>query len=379
MFADQTPSEAAVEAVFDEEALRVAVRKAVGGVTRRMERLAGDASSRQFFRVWIERGEEAGERSDGTVIAIQYGEPFLLDSSSSERLRDWCRYRPDGRVTFANDPVCHVELTATFAAGDVPVPALIGVAADAGLVIVEDIGDGLLQHWLTSVGEADRRRAYDRAVDLLEAIRGVGGCVAGTAAAELAFDAEKLEWELGFFLDACFGRFLRMAIPDESAVRSDCRELARRLAERPRVLCHRDYHARNILVRDGVGDVGERLVLIDFQDARMGPVSYDLVSLLEDPYVPLEQGLREALAERFSATLRRSGPWAGEEDFRYEYDLMAVQRLVKALGTYTYQAAVRGNEVYLPYIPRAVRETRLVLERTGRFTALGRALEALGH
>jgi hypothetical protein len=111
----------------------------------------------------------------------------------------------------------------------------------------------------------------------------------------------------------------------------------------------------------------------------MGPVSYDLVSLLEDPYVPLEQGLREALAERFSATLRRSGPWAGEEDFRYEYDLMAVQRLVKALGTYTYQAAVRGNEVYLPYIPRAVRETRLVLERTGRFTALGRALEALGH
>ena len=80
------------------------------------------------------------------------------------------------------------------------------------------------------------------------------------------------------------------------------RAIVETLAAEPRVLCHRDYHSRNLMLHDG------RLYIIDFQDARMGPDTYDLVSLLRDSYVDLpEQTVDELIAYFLALKGRRPG------------------------------------------------------------------------
>src|SRR6185295_6505679 len=105
------------------------------------------------------------------------------------------------------------------------------------------------------------------------------------------------------------------------------------LAAEPRVLCHRDYHSRNLMVR------GRELYIIDFQDARQGPDTYDLVSLLRDSYVDLADGVVNDLIAYFLAITQRPPGPAGE--FRRRFDLMALQRNLKALGTFGFQTMSR--------------------------------------
>src|SRR4029079_18927130 len=108
------------------------------------------------------------------------------------------------------------------------------------------------------------------------------------------------------------------------------------LANEPRVLCHRDYHSRNLMLSDG------NLHIIDFQDARMGPDTYDLVSLLRDSYVAIaDRELDELIAYFLALKARAGAPAAADEDFRRRFDLMALQRNLKALGTFGYQTITR--------------------------------------
>ena len=128
------------------------------------------------------------------------------------------------------------------------------------------------------------------------------------------------------------------------------RELVETLAAEPRVLCHRDYHSRNLMLHD------ERLYIIDFQDARMGPDTYDLVSLLRDSYVDLPEQTVDELIAYFLALKGQTG--RADEAFRRRFDLMALQRNLKALGTFGYQTTARRNPVYIQYIPRTLRYVR---------------------
>ena len=116
----------------------------------------------------------------------------------------------------------------------------------------------------------------------------------------------------------------------------------------PRVLCHRDYHSRNLMLNDG------QLYMIDFQDARMGPDTYDLVSLLRDSYVDLTDQTVEDLIAYFLAL--KGTP--EDPDFRRRFNVMALQRNLKALGTFGYQTTARRNPVYIQYIPRTLRYVR---------------------
>ena len=117
------------------------------------------------------------------------------------------------------------------------------------------------------------------------------------------------------------------------------------------VLCHRDYHSRNLMVR---GDGS--LAMVDFQDARWGPDTYDLASLLRDAYVEIDEGLVERMVARFGDA----------QDLRARFDLVAAERMIKALGTFGYQASVRGNSALprgrtadaAPFAPHAGQATR---------------------
>ena len=143
--------------------------------------------------------------------------------------------------------------------------------------------------------------------------------------------------------------------------------MASELANEPRVLCHRDYHSRNLMVHGG------SLHIIDFQDARMGPDTYDLASLLRDSYVDITDVELDALVQSFLAL---KGPAVDAGEFRRRFDLMSLQRNLKALGTFGHQTATRGNQVYIQYIPRTLRHARTNLEKYTRFARLRELLAA---
>ena len=127
------------------------------------------------------------------------------------------------------------------------------------------------------------------------------------------------------------------------------------------MLCHRDYHSRNLMLHDS------QLYMIDFQDARMGPDTYDLVSLLRDSYADLPESAVDELIAYFLALRGRSGR---QREFRERFDVMALQRNLKALGTFGYQTTARRNPVYIQYIPRTLKYVRDNLEAKPRFARL---------
>ena len=113
-----------------------------------------------------------------------------------------------------------------------------------------------------------------------------------------------------------------------------------------------------------------RLYVIDFQDARMGPDTYDLVSLLRDSYIENPADLIETMIEKYLELAKT----ANVALFRQRFDLMSVQRHVKALGTFGYQSAIGGSSRYDDDIPRTLRYLVEVFDRRERFTRLRKLL-----
>jgi hypothetical protein len=187
----------------------------------------------------------------------------------------------------------------------------------------------------------------------------------------VAFDMEKLTWELDFFAKHFIEgyRGATLSAPKRLALGEEWSTVAAELAAEPRVLCHRDYHSRNLMLHAG------SLYIIDFQDARMGPNTYDLASLLRDSYVDVSDHDVDDLIAHFLA-LKGQGGHAGASpnreaiEFRRRFDLMALQRNLKALGTFGYQTTTKRNPVYIQYMPRTLRYIRMNLEKYPRFARL---------
>jgi aminoglycoside/choline kinase family phosphotransferase len=274
-----------------------------------------------------------------------------------------------GPIEFAGMPFANVAALLTQM--PIPAPAVLGHSDALGVIALEDLGDVTLQAHLVSAAPAERRARYQEAVALLERLQRRGAELAsGRGPYTLAFDVEKLTWELDFFATHFLGahRHAGLGAAESAALREEFAALATELAGEPRVLCHRDYHSRNLMLHAGA------LSVIDFQDARMGPDTYDLASLLRDSYVDLEEAEVERLIGHFLAltaagSIRPSGPgYAG--DFRRRFDLMSLQRNLKALGTFGFQATSRRNPAYLRDVPRTLGYVSANLSRYPRFARL---------
>ncbi len=123
----------------------------------------------------------------------------------------------------------------------------------------------------------------------------------------------------------------------------------------PYGLVHRDLHSRNIYSLNGTP------VFIDFQDARLGPITYDLVSLLEDPYFILSDAQRDELKSYYFSKFDYP-----KEQLDYWYILTAVQRIYKILGSFTYLYYEKGKDNYLCYIANSVMRLHRVLDDLAR-------------
>jgi aminoglycoside/choline kinase family phosphotransferase len=321
-------------------------------------KLTGDASTRSYYRA------RSGER---TVIVAQYGTPFDERETAVERLARLEAENVSARLTFANDPCAHLEVTALLLDAGLPVPRILAVSGSESAILIQDVGDVRLQDWIETRAEKEVTEAYRQAVELIVKIQDATETAleADSICSHLAFDEAKLRWELGFFFANYFNRYLHQRLEPSvaNAVQADFKTLCAELAERPRVLAHRDYHARNLMMQSG------EMFIIDHQDARMGPASYDLVSLVSDPYTTLAPDTIAELIDLFiekNSTSRIPLPDLGA--FRTEMELVTVQRMLKAVGTYASQAA-QNNPAYVSYIPPAINRAVAAMEKLSRFGA----------
>ena len=307
--------------------------------------LTGDASDRRYFRALLPDGSSQ-------VLAVH----------------------PDA-IDFEAMPF--VQVARLLSQFPVPVPRILAHSNSLGVIALDDLGDVTLQAHLGAASPAEHKALYRQAVSLIEALQRRGAAMASTdyPPYAVAFDVDKLTWELDFFLKNFLEgyRGITLTATTRDALRAEFASIVEELAAERRVLCHRDYHSRNLMLHE------DRLYIIDFQDARMGPDTYDLVSLLRDSYVDLSEDEVDDLIAFFLALRCGPGEQAQAEDreeFRRRFDLMAVQRNLKALGTFGFQTISRGNTVYIQYIPRTLNYVRANLERYPRFARLRELLAA---
>ena len=263
-----------------------------------------------------------------------------------------------------------------------PVPEIYGSDPGAGVLLIEDAGgDSLEDVWETGGLEA-ARPFYQEAIRQLAALR-KGTNAPGGGARRLAlsygFDEALFERELHMTRRYAFRELFNTSAP-ESEFAGPFAALAGALCRLPYVLTHRDYHSRNLMAG---GDFSEenpgRLVILDFQDARLGPAPYDLVSLVFDSYVTLPEAFRESLITEFWDQLQEiqdGSLFPDRTSFGEALALTGLQRNLKAIGTFAFQRVERGNSRYLKHIPPTVAHVRRHLDVLSGWDSFARLLES---
>ena len=315
------------------------------GEVQQVVALTGDASDRRYYRVHF-------AARPSIVLALPAG-PIDVDS------------------------LPFVSIARLMRAIPLPVPEILHWSNELGVLGLEDLGDVTLQAHLGVTSRAQHAARYREAVEFVAVLQQRGAVLASPEYPPygIAFDVEKLTWELEFFTKHYLGAY-RGSTPttaEREVLLSEWALIAGELAAEPRVLCHRDYHSRNLMWH------AESLYIIDFQDARMGPDTYDLVSLLRDSYVDLPPSQVDELIAYFLALTREPQRRDAEEqrEFQRRFDLMALQRNLKALGTFGYQTTTRGNPVYIQYMPRTLSYLNATLSHYPRFGRLHEVLARL--
>lgn len=292
-----------------------------------VNKLIGDASTRVFFRLTLPSGE--------TSIAMCYPQATIPEAA-----------------TF-------VEIQQYLLQLGLPVPAILSFSKESGVILLEDLGDRLLESVGREAESSTRLKFYEEAVDIISRMIIVTrDSPVKIPAHYLAFDFDKLSFEMDFFVKNFVKGLLRtdLSASAEKELRSSLYSICDFLSMEPQFFAHRDYHARNLMIHH------EGLVMIDFQDARMGPVQYDLASLLRDSYVTLDENLTQNLLMRFYEDVKSLANESCDR-FLHVFDIMCLQRNIKALGTFGYQMNVVGSDRYSSSIFRAVQHIESNLSR----------------
>ncbi|MDE2712437.1 MAG: phosphotransferase [Acidobacteria bacterium] len=317
-----------------------------------VEPLVKEAGERVYYRIRPADRTHAAASGQGTatIVLCVMAEPYA-----------------PGSLPFANSTLLYREL-------GVRTPRILEEAPELGVIALEDLGDELLQA-VAGGGGAHLAVLYDEAVDIIARIQHEGARLAETPAASgfrafsARLDAGLFLRELQFFAEHFLAGHagMRLGGPALGEIESLFGALAEEAAGGPAALAHRDFHSRNLIAGDSPVASGARRVLwvIDHQDSRIGPRSYDLMSLVRDPYVAAGGAARLPFREpdlvarfRDAVGIRGSLP-----ELLAEFDAVALQRNLKALGTYGFQVSCRGNDVYRRYVTPTLRMVRENLER----------------
>ncbi|WP_308387669.1 phosphotransferase [Acidithiobacillus sp. AMEEHan] len=278
-------------------------------------------------------------------------EPGTLQSIPGDASARGYWRAPAGRVLaqvpHADELLPFLRVQHRFAEVDLPVPRIFAVSLQHRLLLQEDVGFRDLKSALDAGESPDALMA--RVFPLLLGL--------AVAAQERifrpplpAYDSELLSRELSLFSDWYLRRHLGVCLSNAEQVQlsSLFRQLTSAACQQPRIWVHRDFHARNLLLRPNA-----TLVMIDFQDAVLGPYTYDLASLLWDRYWDWGRARRTGWIERYRCLLQRHGLVVPDaEAFRVQVEVLALQRNLKILGIFCRLAYRDGKTEYLQFLPR---------------------------
>jgi aminoglycoside/choline kinase family phosphotransferase len=243
-------------------------------------------------------------------------------------------------------------------------------------VILEDLGDSNLQSVIRQTADSEDIIAHYRAVIDLLVFMGVKGAegfdLKYTYQTPYYDRALILEKEARYFVEAFLNGYRGLKIAFHT-LEDEFELLAQRALEHPYTgLVHRDFQSRNILVKNG------RYYFVDFQGARIGPLTYDLASLLIDPYVELPRAIQDTLlkyyVERLSDLIQ-----VEEKEYLQAYRYSAINRNLQILGAFAFLSREKGKKNFEAYIPIAVKSlTENLLEiEPGTCTQLRRIVDGL--
>ncbi len=303
--------------------------------------------------------------------------PITPDASTREYFRVFWNEIPAIACVYPFNDLCHgqfaacLDVTNVFSNAGLPVAHIYASDEAKQIIVHEDFGDRILRDVLLKSNAAEREKLINQAIALIAKIQAATPLAfeMNSVASRLKFDEEKLLWELNFFKTHYFETYrqTKLSAKDEEALENEFTALARELEKHAKVLCHRDFHAANLMI-DNAG----KLQIIDHQDARIGAASYDLVSLLLDRVLEtpdadwLTEKKRFFLGKREKLGLEPIEP----ENFNREFDLMTVQRCLKAIGTFSFQSVTRGKTHFVQYIEPMFRIVRQAAKNLEKFPNL---------
>ncbi|CAI8152945.1 MAG: Uncharacterised protein [Pseudidiomarina mangrovi] len=297
-----------------ELALQAWCEAQTGHRQERLEPVSGDASFRRYFRT------SDGQRS---LIAVDAPPP-------QEALQPF------------------IAIAESYAEAGVNVPQVIAADEQQGFMLLTDLGSTLL---LGELHEHSMSHWYQRALTDLAAVMSVTDTRLGQLP---AYDEALLRRELSLFPDWLLQRHLglQLSSAEQKLWQQFTEVMVNNALQQPQVGVHRDYHARNMMV---IGP--QQLAYIDFQDAVVGPITYDAVSLLRDCYVRWPQTQVQQLAEFLRQQLQQQRLLSTDvsaEQWQRWFDFMGLQRHSKAAGIFARLYHRDGKPGYLPDIPRTV-------------------------
>lgn len=291
--------------------------------------LAGDASSRRYFRV--------------------------LHSGQSYVLMVWEPFEDNGRYPFLN-------VLEHFKKHGVQVPEVIAKSPSLGVVLLEDLGDLTLERkFWENQNQKMAIPFYKQAIDEIIKIHypATKDTQSNCVAFGISFNTEKLLWEMNYGREHMLDKLTQVKMNDSQRKSLDkiFLDVCETLDKEEKFICHRDYHSRNLMLKLG------KMRVIDFQDARMGPVQYDLVSLVHDSYVDMSDETRDEILDYYLAQAKAKNGKAFSRDHFFEiFRVQMIQRCFKACGSFASFYNTREDQRYLKYLEPTIKKVAATLE-----------------
>jgi aminoglycoside/choline kinase family phosphotransferase len=325
------------ERILVEELFKKTIKKNLlnDDLVTNVEKLTGDASTRKYYRV-------------------------LTPTKSYVACLDNPTIDPQDEPTFLIlQKVLHEQ--------NVRVPLIYDKELGTGYILEEDLGDITFLREISQINsEEEELKFYHEAIDTMNSIHKIDlTSYKSLPFVKLAFDTEKLYAEMEFAKKYFLKMYLGVDVTSVGIelLYKKLYDLCFSLSCEPRTLVHRDYHSRNLMIKDGA------MVVIDFQDARMGTPVYDLVSLLEDCYYQISEKNKNLLIHYYYENYFKSfDPSKTYDEFLYLYDKMAIQRVFKALGSFAFIYADRKDQRYIKYMGYAFEKIRNIMLKYESFS-----------
>ena len=292
-----------------QNALHTWLNNVINGSTFRLTPLAGDASFRRYFR--------------------------LHHHTSSHVVMD----APPGKEGLS----AFINIARTLAASNVRTPEIIAFDLKQGFALLEDFGDALL---LDDIDSNNTKKNYQRALDTLHNMQACGIYTPEFSSFNLSFMEDELQLFRTWFLERWLG--VTLSHSEEKLLNHALTYITEQIAKQPQCFIHSDYHSRNLAL---IGPTNTPTIgVLDFQDAMLGPFTYDLVSLLKDAYIEWPETTRVQWVNSFYNALPNNHGWS-RDAFEHGFHLCGLQRHFKILGIFCRLDLRDGKPRYLEDLP----------------------------